>query len=195
MCVGGKWSSPPHFVSPCPQERYYVLYIRPSCIHCRKFDSKGNEIEPNFSATRKVNTGFLMSSYSRYPQLFLPQGPLTVWLVCLLSLWAPLKWHLSMFGLDSRCLIRGSLMDSFLCHTCSEDSHCPISVPGARLAFPTPAISAAWQNCPQTWLWTLTIFAQRSRDPAKPRELVFLLESPFGSWALSLTICADTTMF
>ncbi|OWK08871.1 ARPIN [Cervus elaphus hippelaphus] len=45
------------------KERYYVLYIRPSRIHRRKFDSKGNEIEPNFSATRKVNTGFLMSSY------------------------------------------------------------------------------------------------------------------------------------
>ncbi|OBS60686.1 hypothetical protein A6R68_08152 [Neotoma lepida] len=45
------------------KERYYVLYIRPSCIHRRKFDPKGNEIEPNFSATRKVNTGFLMSSY------------------------------------------------------------------------------------------------------------------------------------
>uniref|UniRef100_A0A4X1U1Q4 Arpin n=2 Tax=Sus scrofa TaxID=9823 RepID=A0A4X1U1Q4_PIG len=46
-----------------PGERYYVLYIRPSRIHRRKFDPKGNEIEPNFSATRKVNTGFLMSSY------------------------------------------------------------------------------------------------------------------------------------
>ncbi|XP_010953376.1 arpin [Camelus ferus] len=45
------------------KERYYVLYVRPSCIHRRKFDPKGNEIEPNFSATRKVNTGFLMSSY------------------------------------------------------------------------------------------------------------------------------------
>lgn len=45
------------------KERYYVLYIQPSCIHRRKFDPKGNEIEPNFSATRKVNTGFLMSSY------------------------------------------------------------------------------------------------------------------------------------
>lgn len=40
-----------------------MLYIRPSRIHRRKFDLKGNEIEPNFSATRKVNTGFLMSSY------------------------------------------------------------------------------------------------------------------------------------
>lgn len=35
------------------KERYYVLYIRPSRIHRRKFDPKGNEIEPNFSATRK----------------------------------------------------------------------------------------------------------------------------------------------
>ncbi|XP_024088103.2 arpin [Pongo abelii] len=45
------------------KERYYVLYILPSHIHRRKFDAKGNEIEPNFSATRRVNTGFLMSSY------------------------------------------------------------------------------------------------------------------------------------
>ncbi|XP_054999990.1 arpin isoform X2 [Sorex araneus] len=45
------------------KERYYVLYIQPNCIHRRKFDTKGNEIEPNFSATKKVNTGFLMSSY------------------------------------------------------------------------------------------------------------------------------------
>ncbi|XP_045668935.1 arpin [Ursus americanus] len=45
------------------KDRYYVLYVRPSRIHRRKFDPKGNEIEPNFSATRKVNTGFLMSSY------------------------------------------------------------------------------------------------------------------------------------
>uniref|UniRef100_A0A8C3IME9 Arpin n=1 Tax=Chrysemys picta bellii TaxID=8478 RepID=A0A8C3IME9_CHRPI len=45
------------------QERYYVLYIRPSQAHRRKFDAKGNEREPNFSDTRKVNTGFLMSSF------------------------------------------------------------------------------------------------------------------------------------
>lgn len=50
-----------------------MLYIQPSYIHRRKFDPKGNEIEPNFSANRKVNTGFLMSSYSRYPGLFLPK--------------------------------------------------------------------------------------------------------------------------
>ncbi|KAG8516347.1 Arpin, partial [Galemys pyrenaicus] len=45
------------------KERYYVLYVRPGRVHRRKFDPQGNEIEPNFSDTRKVNTGFLMSSY------------------------------------------------------------------------------------------------------------------------------------
>uniref|UniRef100_A0A8C5M4C9 Arpin n=1 Tax=Leptobrachium leishanense TaxID=445787 RepID=A0A8C5M4C9_9ANUR len=45
------------------KERWYVLYLSPSKIHRRRFDNKGNEIEPNFSDTRKVNTGFLMSSY------------------------------------------------------------------------------------------------------------------------------------
>lgn len=76
MCFGyaGIWVGSEGVPSPflcLIQERYYVLYIQPSCIHRRKFDPKGNEIEPNFSATRKVNTGFLMSSYSRYPGLFL----------------------------------------------------------------------------------------------------------------------------
>ncbi|KAJ8417414.1 hypothetical protein AAFF_G00286410 [Aldrovandia affinis] len=45
------------------KDRYYVLYIKPSRVHRRKFDAKGNEIEPNFSETRKVNTGYLMSSF------------------------------------------------------------------------------------------------------------------------------------
>ncbi|KAI7802401.1 arpin isoform X2 [Triplophysa rosa] len=45
------------------KERYNVLYIKPSRVHRRKYDSKGNEIEPNFSETRKVNTGYLMSSF------------------------------------------------------------------------------------------------------------------------------------
>lgn len=45
------------------KERYNILYIKPSRVHRRKYDSKGNEIEPNFSDTKKVNTGFLMSSY------------------------------------------------------------------------------------------------------------------------------------
>ncbi|CAI5668175.1 arpin [Oreochromis niloticus] len=43
--------------------RFYVLYIQPSRIHQRKFDANGKEVEPNFSDTKKVNTGFLMSSY------------------------------------------------------------------------------------------------------------------------------------
>ncbi|XP_063336539.1 arpin [Pelmatolapia mariae] len=43
--------------------RFYVLYIQPSRIHQRKFDASGKEVEPNFSDTKKVNTGFLMSSY------------------------------------------------------------------------------------------------------------------------------------
>uniref|UniRef100_A0A8C8RJT2 Arpin n=1 Tax=Pelusios castaneus TaxID=367368 RepID=A0A8C8RJT2_9SAUR len=45
------------------QERYYVLYVRPSLVHRRRFDGQGNEREPNFTETRKVNTGFLMSSF------------------------------------------------------------------------------------------------------------------------------------
>ncbi|KAG7473242.1 hypothetical protein MATL_G00093600 [Megalops atlanticus] len=45
------------------KERYYVLYVKPGRVHRRKFDAKGNEIEPNFSDTRKVNTGYLMSSF------------------------------------------------------------------------------------------------------------------------------------
>ncbi|KYO48021.1 arpin [Alligator mississippiensis] len=45
------------------RETYHVLYVRPSRIHRRRFDPKGKEIEPNFSNTRKVNTGFLMSSF------------------------------------------------------------------------------------------------------------------------------------
>ncbi|KAM4749024.1 arpin-like [Rhinophrynus dorsalis] len=45
------------------KERWYILYLKPSKIHRRKFDCKGNEIEPNFSDTKKVNTGHLMSSY------------------------------------------------------------------------------------------------------------------------------------
>ncbi|KAM4572647.1 arpin [Odontesthes bonariensis] len=43
--------------------RFYVLYIKPGRIHQRKFDASGKEVEPNFSDTKKVNTGFLMSSY------------------------------------------------------------------------------------------------------------------------------------
>ena len=79
----GEGNEQPLTLSAWPQERYYVLYIRPSRIHRRKFDPKGNEIEPNFSATRKVNTGFLMSSYSRCPLPFLPRGRPTLAFLCL----------------------------------------------------------------------------------------------------------------
>lgn len=73
-CLGGVMKQPLPIFSPLLQERYYVLYVRPNRIHRRKFDPKGNEIEPNFSDTRKVTTGFLMSSYSRCP---LVSGTLT----------------------------------------------------------------------------------------------------------------------
>ncbi|XP_078590790.1 arpin-like isoform X2 [Branchiostoma floridae x Branchiostoma japonicum] len=43
--------------------RYIVLHVRPSRAHRRKFDSEGREVEPNFSDTWKVNTGYLHSSY------------------------------------------------------------------------------------------------------------------------------------
>ncbi|XP_029290004.1 arpin [Cottoperca gobio] len=54
-----------HAIRDCNNQkaRFYVLYIKPSRIHQRKFDASGKEIEPNFSDTKKVNTGFLMSSY------------------------------------------------------------------------------------------------------------------------------------
>ncbi|KAH0620170.1 hypothetical protein JD844_014803 [Phrynosoma platyrhinos] len=45
------------------KERYFVLYVKPRAIHRCRFDPKGNEVEPNFSETRKVSTGFLLASY------------------------------------------------------------------------------------------------------------------------------------
>ena len=47
------------------QEQYYILYVKISRAHRRKFDASGEEIEPNFSETKKVNTGYLNSSYSK----------------------------------------------------------------------------------------------------------------------------------
>ncbi|XP_078386320.1 arpin [Cetorhinus maximus] len=44
-------------------ERYFILYIQPTRIHKRKFGLDGVETEPNFSETKKVNTGYLMSSF------------------------------------------------------------------------------------------------------------------------------------
>lgn len=160
---------------PGPQERYYVLYVRPSRIHRRKFDPKGNEIEPNFSATRKVNTGFLMSSYSMYPlpsaprALLHPQGfplsPGVSWpLKSIFSAWLALK---PMSGLRAPC--------------CTPS--CPPftqGTPRAWLAFPTPAVSCS--------------LVELSRDPAPvlPASVeapvtqvtsTFLPEFSFGPWA------------
>jgi len=42
-----------------------VFYVKFERAHKRKFDDKGQEIEPNFSETKKVNTGYLNSSYSK----------------------------------------------------------------------------------------------------------------------------------
>ncbi|XP_076463490.1 arpin-like [Babylonia areolata] len=45
------------------KNRYYILLIKVSRAHKRQFDSSGQEMEPNFSQTTKVSTGFLNSSY------------------------------------------------------------------------------------------------------------------------------------
>ncbi|KAK7892026.1 hypothetical protein WMY93_023989 [Mugilogobius chulae] len=60
--------------------RFYVLYVQPSQIHQRKFDAKGLEIEPNFSDTKKVNTGHLMSSYKvEAKDKYKPSGSWAFW--------------------------------------------------------------------------------------------------------------------
>lgn len=38
---------------------YYIFHVKIIRAHKRKFDSQGQEIEPNFSETKKVNTGYL----------------------------------------------------------------------------------------------------------------------------------------
>lgn len=43
--------------------RYLLLKVKPIRAHRRKFDASGIEIEPNFSETTKVSTGYLNSSY------------------------------------------------------------------------------------------------------------------------------------
>ncbi|CAH1772367.1 unnamed protein product [Owenia fusiformis] len=43
--------------------RYLVLHVKISRAHKRQYDDKGNEVEPNFSETQKVRTGYLHSSY------------------------------------------------------------------------------------------------------------------------------------
>lgn len=59
------------------KKRFYVLYVKPSRIHRRKFDARGKDVEPNFSETKKVTTGFLMSSYNKgeAPKLRLGERP------------------------------------------------------------------------------------------------------------------------
>ena len=139
----------PHSLSAWPQERYYVLYIRPSHIHCRKFDPKGNEIEPNFSVTGKVNTGFLMSSYSRYPSPFLPQSLRTLWSSFVSrGLLVPRKCLLSMVGLEAHVWPEGPLAGLFLLPIHSEGPQCPTSVLRTWLPsqlLPSPAV---WQKRP-----------------------------------------------
>lgn len=41
------------------KERYYILHVKVSRAHRRQFESTGKEIEPNFSDTGKVRTGYL----------------------------------------------------------------------------------------------------------------------------------------
>ncbi|XP_022333788.2 arpin-like [Crassostrea virginica] len=48
--------------------RYYVLHVDVHRAHKRKFESNGQEIEPNFSETHKVRTGYLNSSYKVEPK-------------------------------------------------------------------------------------------------------------------------------
>ncbi|ESO90090.1 hypothetical protein LOTGIDRAFT_218129 [Lottia gigantea] len=43
--------------------KYYILHVETGRAHKRKFDANGKEIEPNFSETTKVLTGYLNSSY------------------------------------------------------------------------------------------------------------------------------------
>lgn len=45
------------------KNQFYIFFIKVSRAHKRKFDSSGGEIEPNFSETKKVSTGYLNSSY------------------------------------------------------------------------------------------------------------------------------------
>lgn len=124
------------------QERYYVLYIRPSCIHRRKFDSKGNEIEPNFSATRKVNTGFLMSSYSRYPGLSLPKRLLD---------WFWLE-HPPVGFLPAPHLLRECL--------------CSTIAPGVRLVSPVLLFPEVWQDFPNLALGSIIVCGDGARSSA-----------------------------
>lgn len=143
MCaLWGEGSEQPLTFSAWPQERYYVLYIRPSRIHRRKFDPKGNEIEPNFSATRKVNTGFLMSSYSTYPQPFLPRDHPSLWSsFASRGLLGARKCLLSM--IEVGVWSEGHLAGLFLPSVHSEGPQCPTSV---LRAWCLPSVSRLLQS-------------------------------------------------
>lgn len=43
--------------------RYFVFHVNVNRTHRRKFDACRTETTPNFSQTKKVSTGYLMSSY------------------------------------------------------------------------------------------------------------------------------------
>lgn len=45
------------------KHKYYLLYVTSDRVHRRQFDGSGKEVEPNFSDTHKVRTGYLHSSY------------------------------------------------------------------------------------------------------------------------------------
>lgn len=48
--------------------RYYVILTKVRRAHRRVFNSAGVEVEPNFSDTQKIRTGFLHSSYKTAPK-------------------------------------------------------------------------------------------------------------------------------
>src|SRR6218665_1381339 len=48
--------------------RYYLIITKVRRAHRRVFNSSGVEIEPNFSETQKIRTGFLHSSYKTAPK-------------------------------------------------------------------------------------------------------------------------------
>lgn len=48
--------------------RYFVFHVEVRRAHRRKFDANGKETTPNFSQTKKVSTGYLMSSYKAVPK-------------------------------------------------------------------------------------------------------------------------------
>lgn len=50
------------------KHRYIVFNVRVRRAHRRLFNSSGIEVEPNFSETQKIRTGYLHSSYKTAPK-------------------------------------------------------------------------------------------------------------------------------